>query len=81
MPNQEIKFDTTADEFGRPPQRDSGVDLAGKIIGWGLAKNRQQAQYVLVGVTIAALIVAYFIYHSFSGGSSVPTAPVYGTTQ
>lgn len=76
MPNGEIKFDTPTDEFGRPPQENPGVDLAGKLIQWGFAKDRQQAQYVLIGFVVVVLIVAYFIYHSLSG-SSVPTEPIY----
>ena len=81
MPDQQIKFDTPADEFGRPPQQSAGTDLTGKLILWGFVSNRQQAQYVLAGVAVLAVILAYFLYGAFSGGSSVPSTPVYGTTQ
>lgn len=81
MPEQQIKFDTPADEFGRPPQESAGSDITGKLVQWGFVATRQEAQYALVGVAAIALIVAYFLYRGVSGGSDVPTEPVYGAIQ
>lgn len=78
MPDQQIKFDTPADEFGRPPQQSMGADLTGKLIKWGFVSSRQEAQYVLGGIAVVAIILAIFLYRALSGGSSVPTEPVYG---
>ena len=72
-----MTFDTPSDEFGRPPQEVRGVDIAGKLVTWGFVSTKEQAQYVLAGVAAVVLIIAYLIYHSFTGGSSVPTTPVY----
>jgi hypothetical protein len=81
MPEQQIKFDTPADEFGRPPQQSAGSDITGKLIQWGFVSTRQEAQYALVGVAVVALILAYFLYGKLGGGSSVPTEPVYSANQ
>lgn len=77
MPGGEIKFDDSTQEFGAPPTRPQGADIAGMIISWGLAKDRQQAQTIMVVIVGLALLgAAYFMF--FSGGASdVPTTPVY----
>ena len=71
----EMKFEEQADEFGRPPQQSAGADLTGKLVAWGLAANRQQAEYILLGVGVAALLLA--LYFLFSGGSDLPAKPIY----
>lgn len=76
MPEGDIKFNDGTEEFGAPPQRSQGSDIAGMFIKWGLAKDRQQAQTVMLVIAgLALLAAAYFMF--FSGGSDVPTAPVY----
>lgn len=76
MPEGNIKFDDGTEEFGAPPQRSQGSDIVGMLIKWGLARDRQQAQTIMmVVVGIALLGAAYFMF--FSGGSDVPTAPVF----
>jgi hypothetical protein len=37
-----------------------------RLIKWGLAKNETQATYILLGVAIAAIILA-FIWPMFAG--------------
>ena len=69
-----MKFEEQADEFGRPPQQSAGADLTGKIVAWGLASNRQQAEYILLGIGIAAFLLA--LYFIFSGGSGSDPSPV-----
>ena len=58
-----------------------GADFTGKLIKWGFVSTRQEAQYALIGVAIVVLVLAYVLYGRLSGGSSVPTEPVYSTTQ
>lgn len=58
----DLQYDSSQNEFGRPPVQEKGVDITGKIVQWGLASNRQQAEYVLIGVGVVALIVTYFVY-------------------
>ncbi len=74
----DIQFEDGTQEFGTPPSRQNagGVDITGKIVSWGLASNRQQAQIVmLVVIGVALLAAAYFMF--FSGGTEVPSTPVY----
>ncbi len=78
----DMQFNTEQqNEFGRPPEVSSGTDWTAKIISWGLASNRQQAEYVMIGIAVLALVLAFFLYRGLSGGSSVPTEPVYNTSQ
>jgi len=78
MPPQQgsgVQFDTQ-DDFGRPPQRSGGFDLTGKLVQWGLVKSAQEAQYVLIGITVVALVIAgYFFIHTVSGGNTLPPPP------
>ena len=63
------------DEFGRPPAwQDSGI--TGKIVSWGLAKDRKQAEYVLIGILVLIIIAAIWIY-STSGSEPPPLLPEY----
>ena len=49
------------DEFGRPPAwQDSGI--TGKLVSWGLAKDRKQAEYVLIGVLVAVVLISIYVY-------------------
>ena len=68
----EIQFEDKQDEFGRPPQMNQGTDFTGKLMAWGLASNRQQAEYLMIGAALAVLVIAYFVY---SWGTGAPTPP------
>jgi hypothetical protein len=68
----DLQFDGSANEFGAPPSQSIGTDITGKIVAWGLASNREQAQYVLVGVVAVLLVLAFILYKMVSGGSSAP---------
>ncbi|MFA7309944.1 MAG: hypothetical protein WC050_03500 [Candidatus Paceibacterota bacterium] len=71
----DLQFENQTNEFGRPPEASSGTDITGKIVQWGLASNREQAQYVLIAVAIAALIIAFFVYSRSSGSGAVEQSP------
>ncbi len=72
----DIKFDDGSQEFSAPPTQAKGADLSGKLIAWGMAKDRQQAQVILIVVLVVAVLgIMYFMF--FSGGSDVPSTPVY----
>ena len=76
----EMQFQSDSEnEFGRPPVA-SGFDMSGMLIKWGIASSRQQAEYVLIGITVAVIVIATFVYFSGSGSSDVPTTPNWGTT-
>ncbi len=70
-----MRFENQGDEFGAPPQRASGFDLTGKLVEWGLVSDTQQAQYVLIGVAVLALLVTGYFFFGSSGGGSVPPPP------
>ena len=74
----DIQFNDGTQEFGPPPstQHTGSTDLTGKIVTWGLASSRQQAQTILIVVLVVALLgIAYFMF--FTGDSEVPSTPVY----
>jgi hypothetical protein len=72
----DLQFDNTENEFGRPPVASAGFDITGKLVGWGLVSTRQQAEYVLIGLGVLVLIIAFFVYHGT--GSSLPPPPPVG---
>jgi hypothetical protein len=61
MGMDEVRFEDQGEEFGRPPERKS-FDLTAKIIQWGLASNRQQAEYILMAIGVGALVLALVVY-------------------
>ena len=67
----DMQFDTPDNEFGRPPVAKEGMDISGALVKWGLVSSRTEAQYVLIGIAVLALVGAVFLYYR-SGGSSVP---------
>lgn len=77
----DLRFDTEEAEFGRPRDTSGGFDLTGKLIEWGLVSDRQTAGYALIATAVVALLGAYFLYGMISGGSDVPSTPVYGVSQ
>ncbi len=60
----DLRFDTEGDEFARPASRDSGLDFTGMLIKWGLVANRQQAEYVMIGLAVVIALIAFFVYRS-----------------
>lgn len=69
-----VQFESQGEEFGRPPQRSGGFNLAGRLVQWGLVSTEQEAQYVLAAVAGAVLLIAGFFIFT-SGGNSVPPPP------
>ncbi|OGG51079.1 hypothetical protein A3C18_03710 [Candidatus Kaiserbacteria bacterium RIFCSPHIGHO2_02_FULL_54_11b] len=70
----DMQFQTdNQNEFGRPPAS-QGFDLTGMLMKWGVASSRQQAEYVLIGIAVLAIVVGVFFYLSGSSGSPIPSA-------
>ena len=69
-----VKFENQGEEFGRPPQ-ESGFDITGLLVSWGLVSSRQEAQYVLMGIAVFALLVAGYLIINSGGGSVPPLLP------
>lgn len=76
----EMRFEDQQNEFGGPPVAGGGFDMSGKLIAWGIASSRQQAEYFLIAIGILAFAIAVFVYMSSSGSSAVPTEPNWGNT-
>lgn len=76
IPMSEMQFNTEQEnEFGRPPQVSESASWSAKLVSWGLASNRQQAEYIMIAaVVLAALIAAYFIFGG-SGSEAPPLLP------
>ena len=66
----DLQFNDQQDEFGRPPQASAGTDFTGKLVSWGLASNRQQAEYIMMGLAVLVVLIAGYFF--FSGGESSP---------
>ncbi|HEY4488844.1 MAG TPA: hypothetical protein VJB97_04990 [Candidatus Paceibacterota bacterium] len=72
----EMQFESDQEnEFGAPPVRNQ-TDLTGKLIAWGLASNRQQAQYLMIGAFFVILIVAIWIYATSGSEAPAPLPPL-----
>ncbi len=63
----DLRFDTDQEEFTRPPSMNSRRDFTGMLIAWGLVSNRQQAEYVMIGLAVVIAVIAFFVYRSTSG--------------
>lgn len=64
----DLRFDTDQqEEFGPPVGRPLGDDFTGKLIAWGLVSNRQQAEYLMIGLAVAIAVIAFFVYRSTAG--------------
>jgi len=77
----EIQFEDKQDEFGAPPQMNQGTDFTGKLIGWGLASNRQQAEYLMIGLAVVIIIISFFVYRWGSSPGQVGLPPVEDPTE
>ena len=60
----DLRFDTDQEEFARPVSPTSGTDFTGMLVTWGLVSNRQQAEYVMIGLAVVIAIIAFFVYRS-----------------
>ncbi len=61
----DLRFDSERDEFSRPES--PKTDLTGMLITWGLVSNRQQAEYVMIGLAVVIALIAFFVYRSSTG--------------
>ncbi len=68
-----IQFDEpTYGMSTRRPQQNKG--LTAWLLKKGIAKDRQQAQYILIGVAVVAVVVG-FLFISQSGGEIPAPSP------
>ena len=75
----DIQFQTDdADEFAPRASAARSPSFSDRLIAWGIAKNQQQALYILIGFAIAVLILAYFIYSSLTASPAPPPEPLVG---
>jgi len=76
-PDGGVRFENQGEEFGSPPDRSGGFNLSALFVKWGLVSSVREAQYVLLAITIVAVLVGVFFFYSASTGNDVPTEPVY----
>lgn len=72
----DLRFETGDNEFATSRATPQGTDITGKLIAWGLVSDRQQASYLLIGIAVLALIIAFFLIRS--SGSDLPPPPPTG---
>ncbi len=54
--------------FSGQPSRVQKQQFSTKLVSWGIAKNEQQANYILAGAAAAVFLIAAFIF--FRGGTT-----------
>jgi hypothetical protein len=70
----DVRFENQGQEFGRPPV-ESGFDITGKLVSWGLVSSRAEAQYVMIGIIVLAFAGAAFFFFSLGGSGAPPPPP------
>ncbi|MBM3261556.1 hypothetical protein FJY93_04000 [Candidatus Kaiserbacteria bacterium] len=64
----EIQYESQTGGLTKIPYTPKEPDLIDRLIGWGFVSTQKQAEYVLLGVVVLALLVAaYFSSKVFSG--------------
>lgn len=58
----EVQFEDSTKEFGAPPTTETTTDWTGKLVLWGFAANRDQAQYIMVGILALVIILTIIVY-------------------
>ncbi len=66
----QIQFNEPGMNYAQPSMAQKKTFLTGLIMKVGLAKSEKQAQMVLVGIGVFALVAMFFAWPS--GGSNVP---------
>jgi hypothetical protein len=72
----EMVFEDQKDEFGPPPSRAEGFDLTGMLVRRGVAPDRTQAEYILIGLAIAAVVIGAVVWFYHASSRSVTQAQV-----
>lgn len=62
----DIQFDTEQEYARQSVQQSESSGLTGLVQKWGLAKDNQQANYVLLGIAIGAFFFTILVF-MFSG--------------
>lgn len=73
--NKEIQFQEQWQPQQRVPKKSWGEKLAEALVKYsgGLIKNKNQAQYVILGFVAVAIIISLFLF--FGGGTKIPLSP------
>jgi hypothetical protein len=72
-PMSEVSFEDRGDTFSRLPKFLETFDLGALLIKWRIASTQQQAQYILIGVALVAIVLAFFIYNLTTPSYTGPT--------
>lgn len=68
-----VQYDDGTQEFGAPlSSRSAASGLADILVKRGIAKDTKQAEIMLIGVVVVAMMVGFFAYRSM-GTSSLPS--------
>ena len=49
-------------EYSQP--RSQGFDLTGMLIKWGIVSDRKQGEYILLGVAVLVIAIAFWMFAS-----------------
>jgi len=71
----EMRFEDDANEFGRPPARETGSSMTNALMRWGLVSTEKEGQYVLLAVGAIAVMAAIYFFMT-SGGGAPPPPPI-----
>jgi hypothetical protein len=72
MSSSGVEFEEDKFSYGTKPRGANGVaggepsKMAQWLMDHGLAKSAKSAQYIMIGVIIACLILTYLVYKMFS---------------
>lgn len=69
-----VQYDNPAEEFtaaqSAEPSRSNFMDM---LVSRGIAKDSRQAQLILVGIVVVAIVVAFFAYRWGTRGNAAPS--------
>jgi hypothetical protein len=65
----DVQYDSGGEEFARPFQTpEQKASWTDSLVAKGFVRDRAHAEYVLIGVCIVAIVVA-FLFFRFTGGA------------
>ena len=73
----DIQFENQGEEYGPPPKRFAGFDMTALLLKWRVVSSRHNAEYVLMGVALVAVVLAlFFFFHAVSAPSQPPPGQI-----